>query len=241
MGAGYLASLGIDMHGMLIALALVGGTIATAEGASPHAIQPSDICAGATLIDFETATTALPVVPGVTFVDSGSPVNPPWFGGGGVFTSVPPFGGVFGTEIYSNQLSSITADLAVQFLPATQAVGAYIGAFNAPPVPTHITFRAFDASDNLIYSVVSPLPQLGGTARFVGVSYPPGIARIEWLGGNDGPFGVDNLVFGRSCAPLTSAASVPVADPKWLVLLSVLVLLVAVFERKRRVKHSVDP
>jgi len=66
------------MHGMLIALALVFGTIATAEGASPHAIQPSDICAGATLIDFETATTALPVVPGVTFVDSGSHE---WLGG----------------------------------------------------------------------------------------------------------------------------------------------------------------
>jgi len=229
------------MQRIIPTLALVLGLVTIAEAASPRAIQPGDICPGAVLVDFETGTTAPPVVPGVTFVMSGSPLNPPWFGGGVVSTTLPPFGGVFGEQVYSNLLSAITSELAVQFSPATEAVGAYIGAFNPSPVPTQITFRAFDVGDNLIYSVISPLPQLGGTAKFVGVSYPPGIARIEWLGGNSGPFGVDNLVFGRSCAALASAASVPVGGSKWLMVLTLLVLLIASIQSKRRPRDCVDP
>src|SRR6266705_2106738 len=116
------------MQRILTTLVLVLGLVTIAEAASPRAIQPADICPGAVVVDFETGTTSPPVVPGVTFVTSGTPLNPPWFDGGVVSTSVPPFGGVFGKQVYANELSVIDSDLAVQFSPATQAVGAYIGA-----------------------------------------------------------------------------------------------------------------
>ncbi len=58
-------------------------------------ITASEFAPGAQVITFETGTTALPIIPGITFLNT-SPVNNPFFAGVAEFNS---FGPSFGADL----------------------------------------------------------------------------------------------------------------------------------------------
>lgn len=74
---------------------------------------------------------------------------------------------------------------------------------------TDITFRAFDAANNEITSLLAPAlgdeSILGGTAedRFLGLISPVGVARIELTTSNSVDWEVDHLQYGYIPAPGT--------------------------------------
>ncbi len=164
-------------------------------------IGPGDFLPGATVIDFETGSTALPSVPGVTF-PSTSPLMLPWFGGSALFGSPA----LFGAQSYTN-LSSLThSDLAIVLDSPAPAVGAWVGqnVGTATDVATMLTVAVFDASDVLLEQVTVALPPKTQPGFFVGFARSEGIARVEWQGGNTGFFSVDDITFGVIPEPSTA-------------------------------------
>jgi hypothetical protein len=201
-------------------------------------IQPSDICAGATVVDFETGTTLLPSVPGMTYAFGGINGQPDWFTGDAAGVNMSPFGGLFfGRQVMANIVGFTFSDLAVAFSPPVQAFGAYAGAIpSAPTLPAALTIRAFDSHGTLVSSSIVPISQPGTPAAFYGLSYGPGIARVEWRGGNMGFFGVDNLTFGRSCA-VTAVVPIPVGGQMMLWAATLVILIIAYQRFKRACAH----
>jgi hypothetical protein len=194
-------------------------------------IQPSDICSGATIVDFETGSTLLPTVPGMTYAFGGMTGEPDWFDGDAPGFHMSPFGGpFFGQQVMANLVSLTFSDLAVAFSPPVEAFGAYAGAIpSAPTLPSVLNVRAFDSHGTLVSSAIVAISQPGTPAAFYGLSYRPGIARVEWRGGNMGFFGIDNLTFGRSCA-VTEGVPVPV-DDRIMLLAATLMILIIAFQR----------
>ncbi len=144
-----------------LAAALAFLLCAHAPSVSAVPIGPGDFLPGATVIDFETGTTALPSVPGVTFPRT-SPSMPPWFGGDALFGSPA----LFGAQSYTNLSSSTYSDLAIVLDTPAPAVGAWVGqnVGTVTDVATMLILAVFDASDVLLEQVT--------VALRVGISNP---------------------------------------------------------------------
>ena len=114
------------------------------------------------VITFETGTTGLPSVPGVTFLSTSS-ANNPWYGGNSDFTS---FGPGFGRQAWANLSSGTTSGLGLDFASPVQAIGGYVArVVNSLNSPTAVTIELLDASGgslgtatiNLNLTVASPV------------------------------------------------------------------------------------
>ena len=174
----------------IVVFAVTLASVAAIAEAAPI-LSPAEFDASATVITFE-GSLSLPVVPGVTFVNT-SPPDSPWFMGS-VGTTVS----FFGTNGMANLVSTTYSDLAIVFASPVDAVGAWVG--NVPDfrnsTVASVTVRALDSSSNVLETAVVPLSPANGTPTFFGFSSATGISRIEWLGGNSGFFAVDNVTFG---------------------------------------------
>jgi hypothetical protein len=201
-------------------------------------IQASEVCAGSTVVDFETGSTLLRTVAGMTYAFGGLNGQPDWFDGDAPPVNMSPFGGAFfEQQIMANLVGLSFSHLAVAFSPPVEAFGAYTGAIAAAPTLPHtLTIGAFDVHGTLISSEIVPLSQPGTPAAFHGLSYLPGIARVEWRGGNAGFFGVDNLTFGDSCV----ATALPVRGYTVLSLAIVSILVIA-YRRYRQAFINTGP
>lgn len=71
-------------------------------------------------------------------------------------------------------------------------------------MPVRITFNAYAGSASIFSQMMNPSDEFDATV-FAGVASDAGITRAEWLGGNTGFFGVDNVLYG-SVVPTLSAA-----------------------------------
>jgi hypothetical protein len=134
------------------------------------------------VITFETGTTALPSVPGVTLTPYGNADS--------TFSTV-----LFGSQVYGNaSTAGGYTDLYAIFSPPITEVGAWGRRFSVGSGPTQLQVNVYGTSNNLLeggsLSMLSPSPS------FVGFVDPQGISKIEWLGGNTGFFAVDNITFG---------------------------------------------
>ncbi|MHC4396417.1 MAG: hypothetical protein ACYS1A_12255 [Planctomycetota bacterium] len=152
----------------------------------PEAFSPS-----AELIDFETGTTAMPDIPGVQFLEHGSP-DGIWFGGSASF--IDDF---FGNQALVNTVSTTYGNIGIAFDQPVLRIGAYIGVVDGftHEWPEQITLAAYNATGNLIYQSVVNVPTVGERPLFVGLESNAGIARVEWLGGDSGFFGIDNIMY----------------------------------------------
>ena len=157
------------------------------------AVSPSDFAPSAQVITFETGTTALPTVPGVTFLDTPSSDISPWYGGSATLSD-----GFFGNQNWANLVSATYSDLGIQFATPVQAIGGYVG--NIPNFlnqhPTAVTVQLFDSSLTSLGTVSVSLPPTLNSPVFFGFTADAPIARFRMTGNNTGFFGVDNFTFG---------------------------------------------
>lgn len=177
-----------------IGTALFGLAIAASTNAWANimAIAPTDFLPNAQVITFETGTTELPTLPGVTFLGEAPSDTSPWYSGSGNFN------GFFGNQGWSNEVSSTYSDLGIQFAMPVQAVGGYVG--NIPNFtnqhPTVVTVELFDTSLTSLGTVSVSLPATLNAPVFFGFTADAPIARFRMTGNNTGFFSVDNFTFG---------------------------------------------
>ena len=159
-----------------------------AHRASAAPIAAADFAPGASVITFETGTTADPIIPGVNFVNTGG------FSGSAAADFVGP---EFGNQAYSNTVGGTFADLAIVFTTPQPAVGAWVGKItnflNNPA--EQMTLRVYGAS-GLLESQSVTLPLTLNVPTFAGIARPEGITRVEWIGNNTGFFAIDNVTYG---------------------------------------------
>jgi hypothetical protein len=136
------------------------------------------------VVTFETGTTALPSVTGLTFSPYGT-------GADSTFSS-----DLFGRQVYGD-ISGFGgySDLFVKFSPLVTEVGAYAGAFGGS-TPSHLTVNVYGLSDQLLESTTVSTLSVGSVHPFAGFIESQGISEIDWLGGNQGFFDVDNVTYG---------------------------------------------
>jgi DNA-binding beta-propeller fold protein YncE len=119
--------------------------------ASGIQIATNQFAGTASIITFETGSTAMPGIPGLSFS-----------GGDATFSS---YG--FGSQIFGNLNGSTYLD--VYFTQPQQAVGAYI--INDSPFGgvTGVIEVAYDQNNNVLESVSTNFPALGAPRRFLGI------------------------------------------------------------------------
>jgi hypothetical protein len=162
------------------------------------------------IVTFETHSTALPSVPGLTFVDTTLQSSGPNFGGA---SSSNYYTTYFGSQHFGN-LSTFRGytSLAIDFADPQAAVGAYLQrASNSVNDPGKITTLVYGKNGALLESTTTTLPSAtSGTTVFVGFSESAGISRIVWEPTTSGHIGVDNVTY---------SALVAVPEPASLLLL----------------------
>jgi hypothetical protein len=170
------------------------GNFATRATADLIPIGPGDFLPGATIIDFETGSTGLPSVPGVTFVNEGSPGGPGWFAGSANFD------GFFGGQGWSNLVSLTYSDLALVFDTPVDAVGAYVGRIPnfLNEHPSTVVVELFDASSSSLGSATISIPPAFDSPVWFGYRADAPIARLEIRVNDSGFIGVDNVTFGSA-------------------------------------------
>jgi hypothetical protein len=173
---------------------------APASRASLTPILQSEFLPGSQVVTFETGSTGLPVVPGLTFLF----MDPYWSSGN-------PHG-FFGSEGWSNTVSSTYEDLGAQFSPTVQAVGGYVGRIPnfANQHPSQVVVELFNSSLVSLGTVSINLPPAFNSPVFFGFRADEPIARFRMTGNNSGFFSVDNFTFGST-----------VPEPAWSTLVLV--------------------
>lgn len=147
------------------------------------------------VIDFETGSTALPSVPGVTLAPYG-------FGADSTFSTV-----LFGRQVYGNISGpGGYSDLFASFSPLVTEVGAWGRRFSSSSGPTQLTVNVYGPTNNLLETAI--LSNTTPTPSFVGFIEPQGISKVEWLGGNQGFFAIDNITYGGPPVPEPTAGAV---------------------------------
>lgn len=156
-------------------------------------ITPSDFAPSAQVITFETGTTELPTVPGVTFLDTPPSDPSPWYGGSATLS-----GGFFGNQNWANVVSATYSDLGIQFATPVLAIGGYVGNISnfLNQHPTAVTVQLFNSSLTSLGTVSVSLPATLNAPVFFGFTADAPIARFRVTGNNTGFFGVDNFTFG---------------------------------------------
>ncbi|MCV2350676.1 PEP-CTERM sorting domain-containing protein [Paucibacter sp. Y2R2-4] len=170
--------------------------------ASTVVVDPTAFGPSASVVTFETGTTALPEVPGLNFVSS-IPASGTWFAAAGNFP------GFFGDQGASNLVSASYSDIAVNFANSQYVVGAWLG--NIPNFTqtsvSSLTVEVFGAQAVSLGSFQVAIPAGIGQSVFFGVASTEGIQRVEWRGGNVGFFGLDNLSYQAQPVPEPSSAA----------------------------------
>lgn len=180
------------------------GILAPSASADLIPIDPGAFQPGATVIDFETGSTGLPSVPGVTFVDEGKPGGPGYFAGSGNFA------GFFGDQGWSNLVSTTFSDLALEFATPVEAVGAYVGRIDnyLDEHPSEVVVELFDAASVSLGSRTIVIPAAFDSPVWFGYRADAAIARLEIRVNNAGFIGVDNVTFGAAVPEPSSIALV---------------------------------
>jgi len=169
----------------------VEGSFLADPGAGVKLIGPDDFGPFAELIDFETGSTGMPEIPGITFL-SGGPRDGIWFGG-----SASGLDDFFGNQALINTVSLTYGNLGIVFEQPVFRVGAYMGVIDGytHEWPEQVMLAAYDVTGNLIYQSEVGVPTVGERPLFVGLESDVGIARVEWLGHDSGFYGVDNIMY----------------------------------------------
>jgi hypothetical protein len=169
----------------------VEGSFLADPGSCVKLLGPEAFGTSAELIDFETGTTALPVIPGIEFLDHG-PRDGRWFGG-----TAGAVSNFFGIQAFVNTVSTTYGNLGLVFEQPVHRVGAYIGVVDGytHEWPEQVVLAVYDAVGNVIYQSGVGVPNVGEPPLFVGVESNAGIARVEWLGYDSGFFAVDNIMY----------------------------------------------
>jgi hypothetical protein len=160
-----------------------------------------------TVIGFETGSTALPSVSGVTFLSDFSTY-------GGDATAAPGSANefVFGRQYYGNLSGTgpeLYTFLGIAFSTPQSAAGAYLVDANGP---SSIICTVYDSGGVIEESASTQLaPYLSPPSQlpFIAFSEPQGISKIVFSYPTDRPgfFGIDNLVYGAVVPEPASAAS----------------------------------
>jgi hypothetical protein len=182
-----------------VAVAVLGLVLGMARGgeAALISVAPGDFDASATVITFETGSTALPSVPGATFVTEGAVGSPGRFSGSGNFS------GFFGAQGWSNLVSTTYSNLALAFTSPVQAVGGYVGRIPnfTDEHPSAVVVELFDSSLASLGSATIGIPAAFNSPVFFGFTADAGISRLEIRVNNSGFIGVDNVTFGTLVVP----------------------------------------
>ena len=171
--------------GIFLASALM--TIAFSMESNAVNITSSAFAPGDTVVTFETGTTALPGISGVSF------------GGGDATFSFS--GNCFGSQYFGNlSTAGGYTYLDVYFTQAQQAVGAYLVKLNSSV--TGVTEVLYDSSGDILDSASENYPASGQPLAFLGLGeYTSDISEVEWRYNGNGFFGVDNLTYGVAAVP----------------------------------------
>ncbi|HEV7925684.1 MAG TPA: fibronectin type III domain-containing protein [Verrucomicrobiae bacterium] len=133
------------------------------------------------VITFETGSTGLPSISGVSFS-----------GGDATFGT---YG--FGDQYFGNLNGATYLD--VYFAQPQQAVGAYMVDDEYFGGVTGVIEVVYDQSNNVIETVSANFPPWGSTPGFLGLGEPTAqIYRAEWQYIGSGYFGVDNVTYGTA-------------------------------------------
>src|SRR5262245_31741306 len=173
---------------VVIALVIVGSTEVRAD---LIAITPSDFAPSAQVITFETGSTGLPTVPGVTFLFT-TPSLTQWYG------SSANFSGFFGAQGWSNLVSTTYSDLGIGFATPVQAIGGYVGRIPnfTGQHPPAVGVELFDGPLTSLGTASIALPPAFDSPVVFGFTADSPIARFRMTGNNSGFFSVDNFTFG---------------------------------------------
>jgi len=176
-----------------VMLVVVGLTLPRLSNATIVS-SPGSFSGPDSVITFETGSTALPSVPGVTLTPYGNSDS--------TFSTV-----LFGNQVYGNaSTAGGYTDLYAIFSPPITEVGAWGRRFSFSSGPTQLQVNVYGTNNALlegaILSTTTPSPS------FVGFIEPQGISKIEWLGGNHGFFAIDNVTFGGPPVPEPGSAGV---------------------------------
>jgi hypothetical protein len=180
----------------------LGGSTFVTSVARAVSITPSDFAPGASVITFETGTTAPPTIPGVAFIE---------FGGFGGSSSAKFVGAEFGNQAYGDLVGSTFTDLAIQFTTPQPAIGGWVGKITnfLNNAADQMTLKVYGpTTTNLLETLPVTLPSQLDVPVFAGIARPEGIARIEWVGGNTGFFGIDNVKYGALVPEPTSCVTI---------------------------------
>jgi PEP-CTERM motif len=201
-------------------------------------IAASDFAPGAQVIDFETGTTSLPVISGVTFLSTAS-TSYPWFGGGAEFDS---FGPTFGAQNWENLLGGtqnniIYSGLGLDLATPVEAIGGYVA--KVPNFknlsPSQVIVELFDSSQQSLGTATITLNATVNSPVFFGFTASEPIASFTIVAPTAGAgfFGVDNFTYG-------GLQSVP--EPSTLVLAGTAALAgLGTWSRRRRASQSGNP
>ena len=183
-----------------LAAVVVGVGVGVGGGATARAgliTDPSAIGPNPNVITFETGSTALPVVPGVTFPDTSTLGSGPLLGGVAEFTYNHQF---FGNQEYGN-LSTFRGytSLEVDFAGPVAGAGAYLqGIFNSTGYATAVTTMVYGLDGSLLDQRTTQIPfSFTSKPTFVGFTEAAGISRIVWVP-NNGFFAVDNVTYSAA-------------------------------------------
>ncbi|MED5620624.1 PEP-CTERM sorting domain-containing protein [Ideonella sp. BN130291] len=195
------------MNHQLGAIALGALLLSQAATAATTRIGADAFADTATVVTFETGSTALPGVDGMAYLETGPSSTERWFGASGNFS------GFFGEQGMSNLVSATYSDMGVSFANPVYAVGSWLG--NIPDF-THstvrlITIEAYGTAGDSLGRFRVLLPRAEGEAVFFGIGSTDPIARIEWRDHNRGFFGMDNLTFQTSPVPEPTTSSLVAA------------------------------
>ncbi len=188
---------------LVIATLICLSTAAWAEcRGSITAITASQFAPGASVIDFETGTTALPTVPGVTFLSTPS-TSFPWYGGTAAFNSF--IGSGFGSQTWENELGGnantiIYSGLGLSLTTPVQAIGGYVAMVPnfKNTSPSSVVVELFDSSHNSLGTDTITLNPTINVPVFFGFTASAPIATFTIGASTPGAgfFGVDNFTYG---------------------------------------------
>jgi hypothetical protein len=108
------------------------------------------------------------------------------------------FNGFFGSQGWSNTVSSTYGDLGAQFSPTVQAVGGYVGRIPnfTKQHPSQVVVELFNSSLTSLGTATINLPAAFNSPVNFGFRADEPIARCRMTSNNTGFFSVDNFTFG---------------------------------------------
>jgi hypothetical protein len=174
----------------------------TPDAAAALIIPRSDFATNDRVITFETGTTELPTVSGVSFDPGPQDAGDATFVGSNFHA--------FGNQYFGNlHVGSNYTYLAIAFSTPQPAVGAFLLRASNGPL-TSLISTVFGPNGQPIDSTTTPLAAFGAPSSqlpFVGYYQPAGISEIEWSypTGQASFFGVDSVVFGAAVPEPDSA------------------------------------